>query len=161
MFGIIIADLLTPTAATAAAGATAAKTAAASAREAAATTRAAEATAATCTAKRPLLSKRPALRAALRELSSLAPTAHITKGAGWTLAGEALARTTDTSSHPAGPTGACSGHPASSAGPACAADTPYAASSTGSARAADTSNTARSACTADTVSYTHLTLPTN
>ena len=146
MFGIIIADLLTPTAATAAAGATAAKTAAASAREAAATTRAAEATAATCTAKRPLLSKRPALRAALRELSSLAPTAHITKGAGWALAGETLAatgrplgrptRTTDASSHPAGPTGACSGHPASSAGPACAADTPYAASSTGSARRA-------------------------
>jgi hypothetical protein len=147
MFGIIIADLLTPTAA---------KTAtAASAREAAATTRAAEATAAACAAKRPLLSERPALRAALRELSSLAPTAHITKGAGWALAGETLAatgrplgrpaRTTDASSHPAGPTGACSGHPASSAGPACAPDTPYAASSTGPARAADTSNTPRPA----------------
>ena len=86
MFGIIIADLLTPTAATAAAGATAAKTAAsASAREAAATTRAAEATAAACAAERPLLSERPALRAALRELSSLAPTAHIAKGTAWAL----------------------------------------------------------------------------
>jgi hypothetical protein len=63
VFGIIIVDLLTPTAATSAAAPTAAKTAA-------------PATA----AERPLLSERPALRAALRELPSLASTAHITKG---------------------------------------------------------------------------------
>jgi hypothetical protein len=66
VFGIIIRDLLTSTAAT-----SAAKAAAATAAEAAAAATAAE---------RPLLSERPALRAALRELPSLASTAHIAKG---------------------------------------------------------------------------------
>jgi hypothetical protein len=77
MFGIIIADLLTPTAAKAATGAGATKAAAA--------TCAAEAAAGPTPAERPLLSERPALRAALRELSRLASTAHITKGTAWAL----------------------------------------------------------------------------
>src|SRR5580693_8634332 len=41
--------------------------------------------AAATTTGRPLLSERPALRAALCELSSLAPAAHIAKGTAWAL----------------------------------------------------------------------------
>jgi hypothetical protein len=143
MFGIIIADLLTPTAATSAAKAAAG----AGAIKAAAATRAAEAAAAPTPAERPLLSERPALRTALRELSRLSSTAHITKGTAWALGtSKALAgadrpldcpaRTADTAS-PAGPTDA-----ADTAGPPYPADTSNTTSSAGSAYPADTSNTA-------------------
>jgi hypothetical protein len=90
-----------------------------------------------------LLSERPALRAALRELPSLASTAHITKGTTWALGpGETLAAIsrplgrpahTANSFHPAGPTGAYPGHPASPAGPAYPTDTPNTASPPGRA----------------------------
>ena len=144
MFGIIIGDLLTPTAATSAA-ASAAKAAATCAAEAAAPTAAER----PLLRERPLLSERPALRAALRELSRLASTAHIAKGTAWALsAGETLAATgrplgrpahTADTSNPAGTTGACPGHPASSAGPAYPADTSNTASPAGPAYPADTS----------------------
>ena len=66
-------------------------TAPAAGAPATATATAAEAAAATATG-RPLLSERPALRAALCELSSPAPIAHIAKGTAWALgAGDALA----------------------------------------------------------------------
>jgi hypothetical protein len=110
-----------------------------------------------------LLSERPALRAALCELSSLASTAHITKGTAWTLgAGETLAatgrplrrpvRTADTS-HPARLTRACTGHTTNTARPARGADTSNPTNTAGPARAADTSNptnTAGPAHAADT-----------
>jgi len=89
-----------------------------------------------------LLSERPALRAALRELLSLASTAHITKGTTWALgAGETLAATgrplgrparTANSSHPAG-----TSNTANSTGSAYPTDTPNTASPAGSTDATD------------------------